>query len=168
MPYVELRLGKRLPEDFIAKRIARAAELAAEGVPAVPGVAAFLDRTAHLPRAVASSSRRDYLVSELERFALRHHFGENLFSGATLARSKPHPDVYLLAAEAIGVEPAETLAIEDSPTGVTSAVAAGMTVAGLLAGSHVRDGHADLLMQAGAHHVFDSYDALSAWLDMRA
>ena len=60
--------------------------------------------------------------------------------------------------------PSRTLVIEDSPTGVIAGVAAGMTVIGLCAGGHVRDGHAQTLADAGAHQVFDSYADLAAWM----
>lgn len=51
-------------------------------------------------------------------------------TGDDVSRGKPHPDPYLLAAEQLGVEPADCLAVEDSPTGARAAVAAGcITVA---------------------------------------
>ena len=49
-------------------------------------------------------------------------------TGDQVDRGKPHPEAYLTAAAALGVEPEECIAIEDSPTGVTSAVAAGCRV----------------------------------------
>ena len=48
---------------------------------------------------------------------------------------------------------------------VTAMLAAGMTVVGLTAGGHVRDGHAERLTARGAHHIADSYAAVSAFMD---
>jgi len=48
-----------------------------------------------------------------------------------VARGKPHPEPYLLAAERLGVDPRDCVAIEDSPTGVRSALAAGCRVLGV-------------------------------------
>jgi beta-phosphoglucomutase-like phosphatase (HAD superfamily) len=59
-----------------------------------------------------------------------------LVCGDEVSRGKPHPDPYLRAAELLGFLPAETIAIEDSPTGATSAAAAGCRV--LVVPSHVQ------------------------------
>jgi beta-phosphoglucomutase-like phosphatase (HAD superfamily) len=64
-------------------------------------------------------------------------------------RTKPAPDVYLLAAKALGASPARCAVIEDSPNGVRAGVAAGMTVFG-----YSPSGRAQRLRDAGAHHVF--------------
>ena len=54
--------------------------------------------------------------------------------------------------------------IEDSEAGVIAGVAAGMTVVGLTAGGHVRNGHAERLIARGAHHIADSYAAVDAFM----
>ena len=64
-------------------------------------------------------------------------------------------------------EPARTVVIEDSPTGVLARVSAGMTVIGLCAGGHIRAGHAEGLLAAGAHHVAASYDQVARLIDGR-
>jgi HAD superfamily hydrolase (TIGR01509 family) len=69
-------------------------------------------------------------------------FGDNIVSATMVARGKPHPDIFLLAAERMEVAPQECLVFEDSVAGVQGAVAAGMTVIGICAASHVRSGHA--------------------------
>ena len=56
---------------------------------------------------------------------------EVVTSGQDLERPKPAPDVYLAACSALGVDPADVIAFEDSPTGVRSARAAGLTVVGI-------------------------------------
>jgi beta-phosphoglucomutase-like phosphatase (HAD superfamily) len=111
-----------------------------------------------VPKAVASSSPTRWLRGSLERFGLLHHFGDRLFSAAEhVSRGKPHPDIYLHAARAIGVEPARTLVLEDTAPGVAAARAAGMTVVGLCAGRHCGSGYGDRLRAAGAAPVLTTY-----------
>lgn len=101
----------------------------------------------------------------LRRFNAYEDFDGPIFSAAVhVNRGKPHPDLFLFAARVMNVAPSRTLVIEDSPAGVLAGVAAGMTVAGLCAGGHVRNGHAQGLTNAGAHQVFDSYADLEAWI----
>jgi HAD superfamily hydrolase (TIGR01509 family) len=155
---IEAEIGSPLPADF-RPNIKRAFELRADEVTAVAGVALFLDSLPPIPKAVASSSPTHWLRGSLERFGLAHHFGDRLFSAAEhVERGKPHPDIYLHAARALEVRPADVLVLEDTPTGVRSAIAAGMRVVGLCAGLHCGLGHGERLRAAGAHHVAGSYD----------
>lgn len=117
-------------------------------------------------RCIASSSPPDWIAMGLDLFGSADAFDGCIFSGAVhVQRGKPHPDIFLYAAEAMQVAPDRALVIEDSPAGVMGGVAAGMTVVGLCAGGHIRDGHADSLKAAGAHHIFDSYEQLNDWLN---
>jgi beta-phosphoglucomutase-like phosphatase (HAD superfamily) len=81
-------------------------------------------------------------------------------------RGKPHPDLFLFAAERLGVDPASCLVIEDSASGVKAAVAAGMTTVGLCAGSHIRPGHHLRLREAGATHLADSWDEVATFAEL--
>lgn len=129
---------------------------AAEIIP-LPGLEPFLAAQAHRPLAIASSSERGWLLHTLDRLGLRAHFQDRVFSAAHLPRGKPHPDIYLQAAAALGIAAADCLVIEDHPIGITAAVAAGMTVIGLLAASHIGPGHEQKARAAGARHVAHSY-----------
>jgi mannitol-1-/sugar-/sorbitol-6-/2-deoxyglucose-6-phosphatase len=80
-----------------------------------------------LPIGLASSSPRRLIDSSLGRFGLTDHFDVTV-SGAEVPRAKPFPDVYLRAAERLGVDPRECVALEDSRNGAKAARAAGMTV----------------------------------------
>jgi beta-phosphoglucomutase-like phosphatase (HAD superfamily) len=62
------------------------------------------------------------------------------------------------------VDISRTAIIEDSPVGVTGAVASGATVIGLCAGSHCGIGHADRLKALGVHHIARSFDEVAALL----
>jgi HAD superfamily hydrolase (TIGR01509 family) len=133
---------------------ARTAEM-----PAIAGVEPFLERHRHRHRllAIASSSETWWLDQTLKRLGLDRFFGDRLFSAAGFPRGKPHPDIYLHAAERLGVAPGSCLVVEDHPVGVAAGAAAGMTVIALLAASHIREGHAERVRAAGAHHVARTY-----------
>jgi HAD superfamily hydrolase (TIGR01509 family) len=155
---IEAEIGRPLPADFRV-RSKQAFELRLEEVTAVAGVEAFLAAVEPIPKAVASSSPTHWLRGSLERFGLARHFGDRLFSAAEhVERGKPHPDIYLHAARELGVRPADVLVLEDTPTGVKSARAAGMKVVGLCAGLHCGPGHGERLKTAGAHLIAGSYD----------
>lgn len=83
-----------------------------------------------VPLAVASGSRRDRLDLALGHSGLARYFQATV-AGDEVPRPKPAPDVYLAAAERLGVRPADCLAIEDTGHGAISAVAAGMRVIGV-------------------------------------
>lgn len=160
--------GAPLPEGFVdGLKVASAAALA-EDLQPVSGAQAFVARRAAMPKAIASSSEREYLVDCLNRFGMGDHFGTHLCSAAALKRGKPFPDIYLAAAAGLGMTPASCLVIEDSPVGVQAGVTAGMTVVGLLAGSHVVDHqqHGQRLRDAGAHFVAAGYDEIENWLEV--
>lgn len=104
-----------------------------------------------LPRAVVSNSRLARVTASLQMAGLSDLFGEHVFAVDLVENPKPAPDLYLHAAQRLGVEPAACLVVEDSSSGVTAAHRAGMPVIGFLAASHIPPGHAETLMQAGAY-----------------
>jgi len=159
---IEARLAQRLPADFRVRLRERNRPALERGLSAVPGVAAFLERHATIPKAVASSSGIEFLRWALARLGLAHHFQDHLYSADGLDRGKPHPDIYLAAAHGLRVPPECCLAIEDSPVGARAAVAAGMTVVGLVAAGHIadREGHAAVLRAAGVHRIAGDYATL--------
>lgn len=80
-----------------------------------------------VPLAVASSSDRAELDLKLEKFDLIQYF-DFVIAGDEVADAKPAPDIYLAAAEGLGVVAGECVAVEDSVNGATAAQAAGMRV----------------------------------------
>ena len=130
----------------------------------VPGLADFLAGRNEL-RCIASSSPPDWIELGLLRFGLSGKMGPVFSAAVHVTRGKPHPDLCLHAAATMGADPARTLVIEDSPTGVLAGVAAGMRVVGLCAGGHIRDGHAERLTEAGAHHIALSWDEVATLID---
>lgn len=97
----------------------------------VPGIAAWLVRTAGLPVALATNAERANIDFVLDRAGLRSYFPV-IVDGSQVARPKPAPDVYLQAARELGIPPRHCIVFEDSPVGVESARAAGMRVVGVL------------------------------------
>jgi HAD superfamily hydrolase (TIGR01509 family) len=102
--------------------------LEAGGIPLKPGVVELLDMLDEVsfPRAVATSTGRAGAERSLSLAGIRERF-VHIVSGDMVERGKPEPDIYLLAAERIGVAPSRCLALEDSHLGVRAAHAAGMT-----------------------------------------
>jgi len=82
-------------------------------------------RRRRIPLGVASSSPRERLHRTLARVELLDAFDVTV-AGDEVEHGKPAPDMFLLVAERLGVAPADCIAVEDSPTGVQAAVAAGM------------------------------------------
>jgi HAD superfamily hydrolase (TIGR01509 family) len=101
--------------------------IAAAGIALKAGVVELLDvlDARGLPRAVATSSTRHAVDHSLGQHGLVPRFGA-IISRELQAQHKPHPDPFLKAAAAIGVDPADCLALEDSHNGVRAAAAAGM------------------------------------------
>lgn len=124
---------------------------------AIEGIEPFLRSQSHRWLAIASSSERSWLDDHLARLGLAGYFENRVFSAARFPRGKPHPEIYLHAARELGVAPSACLVIEDHPVGVAAGAAAGMTVIALLAASHIRDGHAERVRAAGAHHIAKNY-----------
>jgi beta-phosphoglucomutase-like phosphatase (HAD superfamily) len=88
--------------------------------------------------ACASGADRPKVVMQIGMAGMAPYFGERIFSGHDLPRSKPHPDVYLAAAAHLGVDPARCLVIEDTATGAQAGLAAGATVWGYCPAGHGR------------------------------
>ena len=127
----------------------------AESVIAVNGIEAVL-AAMDTPYCVASGGSYEKMQTTLGKTGLSKYFDGNLFSVSEVTRAKPFPDIYLHAALSMGVDnPEKCLVIEDSPVGVTGAVAAQMTVFGF---SELIK--AEKLLAAGAHTTFDKMQEL--------
>jgi HAD superfamily hydrolase (TIGR01509 family) len=113
--------------------------------------------------AVASGADRHKVNLQLSKVGMADYFQDRIFSGHEMARSKPHPDVYLAAAQALHVDPARCAIVEDTVTGVSAGVAAGATVFGY---SPHEPGHSapEALRQAGVVTVFQDMAELPAVL----
>ncbi|WP_210603949.1 HAD family hydrolase [Brevibacterium oceani] len=163
---IEEHSGYRIDDEWMNEfRRRRNAELAAS-LQAIPGVVDAVHRIAEVyPGAIAcaSSADRPKIELQLRKIGLFDAFDGRIFSGMELPRSKPAPDVYLAAADALGIDPAEAAVIEDSPTGVIAGAAARSHVLGFCPDSPVHQSP-ETLLSAGAAEVFTSMEQLPGLL----
>jgi HAD superfamily hydrolase (TIGR01509 family) len=160
---VEKRLGRRLPEDWIEAFEERRAAEFRKGLDPIPGVAAILTRitASGIGICVASQARREKTELTLGLTGLIHHFEPDaLFSSRMVPRGKPHPDLFLLAAQEMGADPADCVGVEDAALGARAGRLAGIRTLGYAPAS---DGES--LAQEGAS-VFSSMDELPALLGL--
>jgi HAD superfamily hydrolase (TIGR01509 family) len=116
------------PDELAGIVVAAMAERYRAAVPLLPGaVDAVSTLAARWPLAVASSSPPGLIRAVLAAAGVADRF-RAVVSSEEVPRGKPAPDVYLAAAERLGVDPAGCVAVEDSANGLRSAAAAGMTV----------------------------------------
>jgi HAD superfamily hydrolase (TIGR01509 family) len=131
---LESTFGHTVDADFAETVRRRTLEALREEVLPIPGIATALDRIP-VPVCVASSGQLVKMRTTLKKTGLLARFEGRMFSAAGGMRGKPHPDIFLHAAEALGVEPIACAVVEDTPVGVEAGVAAGMTVYGYAAAS---------------------------------
>jgi HAD superfamily hydrolase (TIGR01509 family) len=157
---VEQLVGRPLPgfTDELQRRTLKAFET---GLREVCGVGAFLHEHRNLPRCIASSSAPERIKFCVSLLKLGSYFGDNIFSADQVARGKPHPDIFQLAADRMNADRTTAVVIEDSPGGVQAALAAGMRVIGLLAATHLRHDHREKLRAAGAELLAADYNEVS-------
>ena len=144
--------GKPLPADFIERTHHQRLMACRERLADVAGAARAV-ATLALPKAVASSLGSAFLREKLALAGLLEAFDPHVYSADLVGRGKPHPDIFLHAAQALGVDPARCIDIEDSVNGVLSARAAGMEVWGFCGGGHMDDEAARRLADAGAERL---------------
>lgn len=127
--YVRDELEVPLSAEEISTRVVgRLEALYREDLPLIDGSAEAVHAAAeHWPVAIASSSNRELidLIAELAGIAVAL---KTTVSSEEAGRGKPAPDVFLAAAENLGVDPADCVVVEDSANGIRAAVAAGMPV----------------------------------------
>lgn len=156
---IEAQLGRPVPHDFVASYQARRNVALERDLKPVAGIHEALAQLT-LPSCVASSGAHDKMRLTLGLTGLWPRFEGRIFSVTDVPNPKPAPDVFLHAAKTLGFDPAACVVVEDSPTGVKAAVAAGMTVLGYSALMS-----ATRLRAAGAHHCFDDMSALPQMID---
>jgi len=122
------RLGAPLPFDVAERYYAEIKAIFARELEPVAGVVAALDRIA-LPSCVASSGPHHKMEVTLRSAGLVEDCFDGWVSAEEVAHGKPAPDVFLAAAERLGVRPAACLVVEDSRNGLLAAKAAGMRCA---------------------------------------
>ena len=117
---IEHEWGRTLPPSYAERVGAMIEDGFGNSLVAIEGVAEALD-SLQLPVCVASSSRPEQIRRKLELTGLLARVGEELFSATIVARGKPAPDLFLYAAQQLGVAPDRCLVIEDSLLGIEAA-----------------------------------------------
>jgi HAD superfamily hydrolase (TIGR01509 family) len=147
------------PEDLLEHKRRIFRRLIAERLKPIPGSVEALSGLASLPLGLATSSSRSEAELELRILGIADRF-RTVITSDEVRRSKPDPDIYLLAAKRLGVPPHHGVAVEDSSSGVQSARQAGMTVLAV-----TNSLPAERL--TGAHHIFASTPEAVNWIKIR-
>jgi HAD superfamily hydrolase (TIGR01509 family) len=133
---VEAAMERPLPADLEQRYHDELFAGFRSGLQPVPGVAEVLDglERAGVPFCVASSGTHERIRLALSMVGLLDRFDDGrIFSADDVVHGKPAPDLFLLVAAKLGVAPERAVVVEDSPTGVVAARAAGMIVVGYAA-----------------------------------
>jgi len=129
--------GISLPDGFEAAYRARLLEAFDKNLTVMPGVTRVLERLS-VPFCLATSSSPERVERCLGIVGLASVFAGLVTTSVEVAKGKPAPDLFLLAAKKMGVEPDRCLVVEDSLAGIRAGVSAGMTVCHFVGGSHLR------------------------------
>jgi HAD superfamily hydrolase (TIGR01509 family) len=153
----QARLGRSIIEEIRPRMKERYAAAMETRLAAIAGVHAALDAVRAL-KAVASSSTTDGLEKKLRKTGLWDRFAPHVYSADDVTHSKPAPDLFLLAARKLDVEPKHCLVIEDSVNGVVAAHAAGMTVWGFMGGGHMDEHSRERLVAARVERIVENWN----------
>jgi HAD superfamily hydrolase (TIGR01509 family) len=159
----EQRLGRKLPRDFVQDYEQQRAQAFRRELRPVIGAAEAVTAVlaAGVPVCVASQGKLQKTALSLQLTGLDDLFPiATRFSAHTVPHGKPHPALFEHAAAAMGADPSHCAVVEDTPSGVTAAIAACMRALGYAA-----DSDADALREAGAE-VMDSLHELPRRLEL--
>ena len=160
---IEAETGAPLTDDWMRAFYARRDERLRAELKAMDGALEAVQAAHHHTQgqiACASGADKAKVIMQIEMAGMSPYFGDRIFSGHDLPRSKPAPDVYLAAAAHLGVDPAHALVIEDTATGVRAGLDAGTTVWGYCPAGHGR-AFEGLPVARVFHHMRELVSALS-------
>lgn len=133
-------------EDFVQQELGAVTKKLSEKAVECPGVTDQLSKLKEqgYPMSVVSTSAKSRVVASIEKAGLDHFFpNEHVYSAATSMpepSSKPDPAIYLFAADKLGVKPSEAVTVEDSKSGATAAMRAGIPCIGYVGIYGIEDG----------------------------
>ncbi len=152
----ELGISKNFPTEKIWQT---QKEKFKKDLRAMPGIYDVLN-SLDIPVAIASGSSAERLEYTLKLTGLFDFFKDRIYSAEMVKNGKPAPDIFLLAAEKLGVSPQNCLVIEDSPHGIKGAKAADMGVYAFTGGSHITPALHQTLIKVQPDAVFSDMRAL--------
>jgi HAD superfamily hydrolase (TIGR01509 family) len=155
-------IGGPVPAGFLERFAARSFDAFKSDLRAVDGIHELL-AALPIPYCVASNGPVRKMRFTLGHTGLLPHFEDRLFSADQVATGKPAPDLFLHAARTLSTPPAECVVIEDTPTGIVAARAAGMQVLGYAGMMPARR-----LVEAGASATFRQMDEVPSLLRLPA
>lgn len=151
-------LGRPVPSGFRSEFASRTKAAFLAGLKTVPGVEEVLSSMS-IPFCVASNGNRAKVNFTLGHTGLLGRFSERVFTAEQVERPKPAPDLFLFAARCVNVAPSRVVVVEDTPTGIVAAKAAGMFAIGFAGMTP-----ASRLLEAGANVVVSDMPQLQARL----
>jgi HAD superfamily hydrolase (TIGR01509 family) len=149
------------PAQLAAETEAIFAEILDSRLECMPGLVDLLDALeAHrIPKAIATSSGRQFVTNVLARFGFEPRF-DFILTAEDVVNGKPHPEIYLTAAKRFDVSPAQVLVLEDSENGCKAAVAAGTFAVAVPGGHSCRHDFSGTTMQVNTLADGRIYEAL--------
>jgi HAD superfamily hydrolase (TIGR01509 family) len=151
--------GVELPVDFHVRRVREAKEAMSARLLPCAGVPETLPRLGQL-MTCASNSEKVMLEHKLMVAGVLHHFDERTISYEEVARPKPAPDMYQEAVSRSGLPASETVVVEDTRTGATAAIAAGIRFIGFIGAEHTTPEMAGQLKELGAIAIVEDFRTL--------
>jgi len=158
MAKVRELLGGEVPAEFLPDLVRRTQAAFSARLTLVPGILPLLDSLQH-PFCVASNGNLAKVEFTLGHTGLLPRFAGRIFTADDVQHPKPAPDLFLHAARTLGAAPRHTTVVEDSPTGISAAKAAGMRAIGFAAMTP-----AARLLAAGADAVAQTMAEVQALL----
>jgi HAD superfamily hydrolase (TIGR01509 family) len=155
--------GMKFPNDLHEIKNRRVEELYRNELRAVPGVKDVLADLAKrgITRCIGSNSPKSRVALAVQLVDIGDYF-QRITTFEDVAEGKPKPDIFLRAVELAGVSLEQCLVVEDSMTGVTAAVAAGIKTIGFVGTHGDPVAHGKALKALGASHVIATMDELPA------
>jgi HAD superfamily hydrolase (TIGR01509 family) len=146
---LEREHGLFIPEDFHLQLQQEHIALFEQELKPIKGMDTLF-REVRGAKSMVSNGSVAHVERCLGKVGLLHDFEGQIFSAKQVDRPKPYPDVYLHALRSVGLDARQALVVEDSPTGIEAAKAAGLQVVGFLGASHITEGHDQELLARGA------------------
>ena len=159
--------GVTLPDRFEADYRTRLLAAFQRDLTIMPGVADVI-AALQVPYCLATSSSPERLRHCLDLVGLADAFAGRAFTASRVARGKPAPDLFLLAAAEMGADPTRCLVIEDSLTGIRAGLAAGMRVWRFTGGSHMKGLDLTPPPDAIPHHSFADFGQFATLMGQSA
>lgn len=154
-----------LPESEIFQIINKVEDQVAAEVKLIAGVDKMLDKLI-INKSVVSNSSVRTVIHALQVTGIAHHFQSEIYSSELVKHPKPAPDLYRFACKSIGCKTSEIIVIEDSISGATAALAAGLNVVGFLGASHILPGHTEKLLELGVKNIASTAEELESILQL--